>query len=80
MVEKFVVYSYDKTIKVWDFETGEMKLDFRKGQKSIVFDVSIDFGKVVSVGHDSNITIVCPCSFCGLLLPPPPPFFFLLQL
>lgn len=55
---RLVSGSYDKTIKVWDFETGEMKLDFRKGQRSLVFDLKIDFGRIVSVGHDPNMMIL----------------------
>lgn len=55
---RLVSGSYDKTIKVWDLRTGELKLDFRKGERSLVFDVQINLTEIVLVGHDSKVMIL----------------------
>ncbi|KAF9777520.1 WD40 repeat-like protein [Thelephora terrestris] len=55
---RLVSASYDKSIKVWDLNTGKLITEFKNSHVSHIFDVKFDLRRIVSTSHDQKIVVL----------------------
>lgn len=55
---RLVSTSYDKSIKVWDLNTGKLITEFKNSHSSHIFDVKFDARRIVRSVIDPSFTTV----------------------
>ncbi|KAG6909728.1 hypothetical protein DXG01_015716 [Tephrocybe rancida] len=55
---RLVSTSYDKTVKLWDFDSGNLIREFKNTHTSHIFDVKFDASRIVSTSHDHKIVVI----------------------
>lgn len=62
---RLVSASYDKSVKVWDLDTGKLTTEFKNNHASHIFDVKFDARRIVRSVVNPNILlslVSCLCS------------------